>query len=151
MNLPHRPEPPPELSVYRDRTCAMLRRYLRMSLATGRLPSLLGQGEQMFRARVTSYRMHSFEDVVIFVHDVERCVAQMDERSREVLVRVVLQEYSFDEAAPLLHCSRRSLARVFHYALDTLTEIFLKTGIMEPYGFSKKRPSAACQEGDSAA
>jgi len=56
--------------AYRGRTMALLRRYFRMSLDIGRLPSLLGR--EFFRARVTSYRVHSFEDVVILVHDAVR-------------------------------------------------------------------------------
>ena len=59
-------------SAYRGRTTALLRRYFRMSLDVGRLPSVLGR--EFFRARVTSYHVHSFEDVVILVHDVERCL-----------------------------------------------------------------------------
>src|SRR5438876_933901 len=67
----HQVPPESELWIYRDRTTAMLRRYFRLSVELGRLPSLLGR--EFFRARVTSYRMHSFEDAVIFVHDVENC------------------------------------------------------------------------------
>ena len=60
-----------DLSAYHDRTIALLRRYFRMSLEIGRMPSVLGR--EVFRARVTSYRVQTFEDAVIFVHDVERC------------------------------------------------------------------------------
>ena len=59
-----------EMWLYRERTVALLRRYLRISIEVGRLPSLLGR--ELFRSKVTSYRMTSFEDGVIFVHDVER-------------------------------------------------------------------------------
>jgi hypothetical protein len=62
----------PDLWLYRERTVALLKRYLRLSVEVGRLPSLLGR--EFFRARVTSYRMASFEDAVIFVHDVEHCL-----------------------------------------------------------------------------
>ena len=60
----------PELWVYRDRTKTLLLRYLRMSIEVGRLPSILGR--EFFRAHVTSYRVNTFEDAVIFVHDVEK-------------------------------------------------------------------------------
>jgi hypothetical protein len=40
------------------------------------LPSILGL--QFFRSPVTSYRAASFEDIVIFVHDVERSLEQLD-------------------------------------------------------------------------
>ena len=40
-----------ERRIYRGRTVAMLRRYMRYSIETGRLPSLLGR--EFFRAKVT--------------------------------------------------------------------------------------------------
>ena len=47
----------------------MLKRYARLSVEVGRLPSLLGR--EFFRTHVTSYTVTTFEDTVIFVHDVE--------------------------------------------------------------------------------
>ena len=67
--------PADELRMYRSHTLSVLRRYFRMSLELGRLPSLVGR--EIFRARVTSYRSHSFEDLVIFVTDVEHCVERL--------------------------------------------------------------------------
>src|SRR6185503_5714274 len=55
----------PELSLYREHTIGLLRRYFRMSIELGRLPSVIGR--EFFRAKVSSYRIHSFEDVVILV------------------------------------------------------------------------------------
>jgi hypothetical protein len=65
----------PDLWLYRERTLALLRRYLRISIEVGRLPSLLGR--ELFRSKVTSYRMTNFEDAVIFVYDVERALDQV--------------------------------------------------------------------------
>ncbi len=48
----------PDAWLYRERTIALLRRFLRISLEVGRLPSLLGR--ELFRSKVTSYRMSSF-------------------------------------------------------------------------------------------
>ena len=45
----------PDLWLYRDRTVALLRRYSRLSIEAGRLPSLLGR--EFFRTHVTSYRL----------------------------------------------------------------------------------------------
>ena len=127
----------PELCVYRDRTTALLRRYLRLSVATGKMPAVLGHKQQFFRSRVTSYRMHSFEDVVIFVHDVERCLARLDEMSQQVIARVVLEEYTYDEAAVRMGCSRRTLARAVPFAVDSLSEILLRERLLEPFSFEK--------------
>src|SRR5579864_8122844 len=66
--------------VYRSRAVSMLRRYMRYSLETGRLPSLLGR--EFFRSTVTKYRVTTFEDRVIFVHDMEICLGRLDEFSR---------------------------------------------------------------------
>ena len=64
-----------ERRIYRARTVTMLRRYMRYSIETGRLPSLLGR--EFFRAKVTSYTVVTFEDRVIFVHDMERCLEKV--------------------------------------------------------------------------
>jgi hypothetical protein len=53
----------PDLWLYRERTVGMLRRYLRISIEVGRLPSLLGR--EFFRIRVTSYRVSTFEDAFL--------------------------------------------------------------------------------------
>ncbi len=50
--------PDSDLFLYRSHAQAILRRYYRVSHEIGRLPSLLGG--QVFRARVTSYRLHTF-------------------------------------------------------------------------------------------
>jgi hypothetical protein len=77
----------PELGLYRRRTVALLRRYLRLSLQTGRVASLLGR--ESFRTRVTSYHITSFVDVIIFVHDVERCLEQLDEFAQQIIAHCV--------------------------------------------------------------
>src|SRR5438067_8140940 len=97
----------PELSLYRARTTALLRRYFRMSIELGRIPNILGR--EFFRSKVSSYRISTFEDVVILVHDVDRCLAKLELFEQELVARVVLQEYSHSEAAVVLHCTRRTV------------------------------------------
>ena len=118
-----------DIRIYRDRTVALLRRYLRYSLETGRLPSILGR--EIFRATVTSYSATTFEDRVLFAHDVENCLQRLDRFSQQVLARIVLQEHGHEEAARLLHCSRSTLERELLAAIDALTLIFLEVGILE--------------------
>src|ERR1700757_921061 len=79
----------PDLCFYRKRSEALLRRYFRMAVEVGKLPSILGQ--EFFRSKVTSYRASSFEDVVIFVHDVERSLSKLDRMSQDLIARVILQ------------------------------------------------------------
>jgi predicted DNA-binding protein (UPF0251 family) len=136
----------PELWLYRERTLSLLRRYLRISIEVGRLPSLLGR--ELFRSRVTSYRMASFEDAVIFVHDVERALAQLDGFSREIIAVVVFQDCSQDEAAEVLRCARRTICRVFPEALDKISAIFLDGGLLNRV--CTKSVENSCQEGEQA-
>src|SRR5207249_11102018 len=59
-----------ELWLYRDRTMGLLRRYRRISIEVGRLPSLLGR--EVFRTRVSSYHVTTFDAAVICVGHVVR-------------------------------------------------------------------------------
>ena len=118
----------PDLWLYRERTAALLKRYLRISIEVGRLPSILGR--ELFRSKVTSYRMSSFEDAVIFVHDVERILDQLDEFSRGVIGAVLFQEYTQEEAAAVLGCARRTICRALPDALDRVSERFLYGGLL---------------------
>ncbi len=118
----------PDAWLYRERTIALLRRFLRISLEVGRLPSWLGR--EFFRSKVTSYRMSSFEDGVIFVHDVERALDQLNAFSRQLIATIIFQEYTQEEAARILHCARRTVCREYPAALDRMTDIFLAGGLL---------------------
>ncbi len=147
--LPQSPEERatiPEVSVYRDFTIALLRRYLRMSMELGRLPSLVGR--EFFRAKVSSYRMQSFEDVVILVHDVDRCLSRLDRFSQAVIARVVLEEHSHDDAARLLGCARETVTRKTADGLDQLSQIFLDCGLLRAsaWRFGPRRKEAISGE-----
>ena len=108
--------------LYRQRTAALLRRFFRMSVEMGRLPSILGQ--EFFRSKVTSYKASSFEDVVIFVHDVERSLGRLDRLSQALIGRVVLQGFSHEGAGRLLGLCRKTVERRLPDALDKLSEVF---------------------------
>jgi hypothetical protein len=123
-------EQKPELAFYRKYTEAMLRRYLRISIQSGRVPSLLGR--ELFRGHVTSYRVHSFEDGVIFCFDVEKRLGRLTVMDQQLIKRIGLQEYTQGEAAGMLGLSLRNCIRQYGYALDALTEMFLEAGMLEP-------------------
>ena len=118
-----------ERRTYRGRVVAMLRRYMRYSMETGRLPSLLGR--EFFRAKVTSYKMTTFEDRVIFVHDMETCLERLDEFSQQLIARHILQEHDRWATARLLHCNEKTVRRLIPLVLDQLIEILLDVGLME--------------------
>jgi len=126
----NRRPPEPQVAFYRKYTEAMLRRYVRMSMEAGKVPSLLGR--EMFRAKVTSYRVESFEDVVIFIHDIERCLEQLEKEEQRLIARISLEEYTLLEAATMLGLPPRTAVRRYCRALDRLTTIFLNTRMLEP-------------------
>ncbi len=119
----------PALAFYRKYTEAMLRRYMRLSLRVGRMPALLGH--DAFRGRMSTYRVHSFEDSVIFVYDVEKCLKKLDRFSQELIRRICLQEYTQGEAAGLLHISLRTVVRRYGDAIDALTRIFIEHKLLD--------------------
>ncbi len=138
--------PPSELCLYREHTQALLRKYMRLSLEVGRLPSVLGR--EFFRTLASCYTLRSFEDTVIFVHDVERCLECLDHFSRKLIARSVLQEYSQAQTAALLGCTRRTVSRRLPEALDELSAIFLQRELLTALGARPREP-APCQEPES--
>src|ERR1700694_2077699 len=108
-----------ELWPYRRRTIALLRRYARASVEVGRLPSLLGR--EFFRTRVTSYTMRNFEDVVIFVTDMEQAIDKLEIYDKKLLAMNVLEEYTIPEVARLLGSTQRTVERSLQEAIDELS------------------------------
>jgi len=135
------------LWLYRKRTAALLRRYLRFAIEVGRLPSLLGR--EFFRTRVTSYKTGTFEDAVIFVHDVQKCLQRLDEFEKALIARIVFEDYTQDEAANLMGYQRRTVGRRFPETLDRLSEILLDSGLLTRFPEEKIVPPKSCQEGET--
>jgi hypothetical protein len=119
----------PDIWLYRKKTTALLRRYMRWSLEAGRVPSLLGR--ELFRARISAYTATTFESRVIFLHDVERCLDRLQGFDRQLIARVCLQEYDHEAAARLLQCTRRTLLRRLPELIDELSEAFLKAELLD--------------------
>jgi hypothetical protein len=131
-------EPLPfEMAFYRKYTEGILQRYVRLSMESGKVPSLLGQ--EMFRGKVTSYQVGSFVDSVIFVHDVDKCIAKLDEEQQQLISRIAIQQYTLGEAASLLGLRPRTVVRRYGLAVDRLTRVFLSVQMLEP--------QKCCQEG----
>lgn len=134
-----KPEPKAELAFYRKYTEALLRRYQRVSVEVGRVPSVMGR--EMFRGHASSYTMTTFEDGIVFCIDVERCIARLRKEDQRVVQRVALQAYTQAEAAPLLGISLRTCVQRYAQAIDRLTEMFLAGRLLEPL--------KCCQEGNA--
>jgi hypothetical protein len=133
-----------ELWPYRRRTIALLRRYARSSVEVGRLPSLLGR--EFFRSRVTSYTMRNFEEVVIFVTDMEHAIEKLNALERKLLAMYVLEEYTIPEVSRLLSCNQRMVERFVQDALDQLSRILLTGGLMDEL---PQVTGKSCQEGNN--
>jgi hypothetical protein len=110
-------------AFYRRHTEGLLRRYVRMSMQIGRVPSCLPR--EYLRTRSSSRQGANFEDGVIFVHDMERCLEKLDDFSGELVSRIGIQEYSRREAAEMLGMSSGQLTRSYDDAIDRLTRILL--------------------------
>jgi hypothetical protein len=125
---PREDAPPISLAFYRRHTEKMLRRYLYASMQVGRAPSILS--DPVGRGWASSRPIRTFEDAIIFVLDVERCLDHLNSLDRQMLSRVILQEYTQAEAATLIGMSVRALSYKFPQALDRLTEKLLAAGLL---------------------
>jgi predicted DNA-binding protein (UPF0251 family) len=143
----NRPRPVfPELAFYRKYTEGILRRYVTMSMEAGRVPSLLGK--EMFRGKVTNYQVHGFDDVVIFIHDIETCIRKLDEDQQWLIRRIALQQYTQLEAGHMLGLKRQTIIRRYNDAINRLTAILLEVKLLEPFVACESPRQKSCQEGD---
>jgi DNA-directed RNA polymerase specialized sigma24 family protein len=78
----------------------------------------------------SSRPVRTFEDAVIFVLDFENCRNQLGSLDRQMLRRVVIQEYTQTETAILLGMSVRAVSYKFPQAFDRLTEKLLVAGLL---------------------
>lgn len=106
----------------------MLRRYLYASMQVGRAPAVLA--DSVGRGWVSSRPVRTFEDAVIFVLDVETCLNKLGALDRQMLTRIVLQEYTHSEAACLIGMGVRTISYKFPQALDRLTHLLLDVGLL---------------------
>ncbi|HEX6495378.1 MAG TPA: sigma factor-like helix-turn-helix DNA-binding protein [Acidobacteriaceae bacterium] len=123
---------PVEVAFYRKYTEGMLRRYMYRSMEIGKVPSLLG--DFTFRGKSSNRKGYTFEDSLIFVHDVERCLARLNRLERELVGRIALQEYTLAETAALTGMSVRTVVRRYSEALDRLTQVFLRLELLQVPG-----------------
>ncbi|MGA2902730.1 MAG: hypothetical protein ABSD98_02785 [Candidatus Korobacteraceae bacterium] len=126
-------DPRPEMLCFRGQTLALVRHFFELSCQVGRLPSLLGR--EFFRARVSHHNIPSFEEQAVFSRDVELCLSRLSDDHAEIITLVGLYDFSLDEVAEMLRYSKAAVHRWFSEALDYLSEIFLRAGVL-----SEQRP-----------
>ena len=118
----------PDALYFRAQTLAIVRHFFEISCQIGRLPSILGR--EFFRAKVSHRAIPSFEDQVVFVHDVERALARLNPQNLEVVSLVGLYQYSLEEVAVLLGRCRATVMERFTEGVDALAQIFLASGLL---------------------
>lgn len=121
--------PVPEVAFYRQRTEGMVRRYGTMKMEAGRVPSMLGR--ELFRSKVTSYKVKTFDDAVIFVHDVGRCVEKLSPGQQGLVERILVQGYTQEETAAKLGVCLRTVWAHYREAVDALTRMFMERRMLE--------------------
>ncbi len=135
-------EPKLEMGFYRKYTEGLLRRYTQMAMEAGRVPSMLGRS--VLGGRASSYRIHGFDDAVIFRLDMEKCLRKLEASEFEVVRRVAMQEYTQAEAAALMGVCLRTCVQRYGRSMDRLTGILLEARLLEPFrGLSRLRQ---CQD-----
>jgi len=74
--------------------------------------------------------MTSFEDVVIFVHDMDSVLQRLTPFQQRLIAMSILEEYTLPEVARLLPCPLRTVEREVPDALDELSRAFLEKGLI---------------------
>jgi len=115
-------------AFYRKHTENLLRRYLYASMQVGRSPDLLK--ESVGRGWVSSRRVKTFEDSLIFVLDVERCLGRLSALDRQLITRRVIQEYSAAQTAAMMGLGARTACSRLAAALGRLTESLVEAGLL---------------------
>jgi hypothetical protein len=73
----------------------------------------------------------------------ETSLNKLDEFSRQIIARHILQEHDQAETGRLLKCTERTIRTYVPMALDLLSDILLEVGLLEPIKPGRK----SCQGG----
>ncbi len=117
-------------SYERLRVILLLRRFFRTSLLLGRMPSVLGG--DAFRSRLRYQPSRAFEDAVLFVCDVERCLRSLEPFDQRILALCIFEDRSEWETARLFGRPQAHISRRLGEVLDLLHETFCRLGLLAP-------------------
>jgi predicted DNA-binding protein (UPF0251 family) len=104
----------PYFHIYRKKSEGLLRRYAVL--------------------RLTCSCYGRFEDHVIFVCDIEKCILLLSERHQRLIQYIAIYEYTQGEAATMMAMSLRSVVRHYAEALDSMANILLKNKLIRRMG-----------------
>jgi DNA-directed RNA polymerase specialized sigma24 family protein len=116
------------LCFARAHTHGLLRRFLYTAIQPCRIGSTLHAVRD--HGWVSSRTITTFEDAMIFVHDMERCLDALPSLDRDILTRVVIQEHTHEDAAVLLGMSTRALSYKLPAAMDRLTAKLIEAELL---------------------
>ena len=119
-----------ETPAYRRYTEALLRRYFRMSMSLGSLPSALDHPSH--EPPKAFHKISSFEEAVNFVMDVELALGNLRERQLELLAAALMLDCTQMETGRMVGISERHVSRLYPKALDLATRALLRRGLMKP-------------------
>lgn len=117
-------------SYERMRTVSFLLFFLRTAMNIGRVPSVLG-GE-FFRLSTRSKPSYALENSVVFVCDVERCLAALAPLERRIVSFCIFENYSEWDAARRFQRAQSEISRRLGDALDCLHEMFIRKKLLPP-------------------
>ncbi len=117
-------------SYERLRVILLLRRFFHTSLLLGRMPSVMGGGT--FRSRLRGRPSRAFEDAVLFVCDVERCLRSLEPFDQRILALCIFEDRSEWETARLFGRPQAHISRRLGQVLDLLHETFCRLGLLTP-------------------
>lgn len=111
----------------RSHTRSLMRRYVYARYQAARIYSCL---DRRMGGRVSCRPIRSFEDALVFVIDMDRCIEGLNSLDRDLLKRLLIQDYTESETAPLVGMSARSVANKFPLAIDRLTQRLIDRGLL---------------------
>jgi DNA-directed RNA polymerase specialized sigma24 family protein len=120
----------PALIGMRGHTRTMIRRYVLARYQAARIFSCLDASKFSGSGRASAQPIRTFEDALVFVIDMDRCMESLDPTDLELLKRTQIQEFTEAETACLMGMSTRTVSTKAQVALDRLTQRLIDSGLL---------------------
>ena len=114
----------------RGYTRTMIRRYVAARYQAARIFSCLDASRFSGAGRASFRPIRTFEDALVFVIDMDRCMESLSPIDLELLNRTMIQEYTESETACLMGMSARTVSTKAQVALDRLTQRLIDCGLL---------------------
>jgi DNA-directed RNA polymerase specialized sigma24 family protein len=114
----------------RSYTRTMIRRYVLARYQAARIFSCLDASKFSGSGRASARPIRTFEDALVFVIDMDRCMESLSPTDLELLKRTHIQEFTEAETACLMGMSTRTVSTKAKVALDRLTQRLIDSGLL---------------------